>query len=462
MPGLRLEWGPPGGPRIEALGPEGSALPDLLEALLKGPAVWDLWYRSPAGALLSGARRPLRGAAARLPAGFVLAFRYHPGADPLSALKALEPLGPPPQLLAACLGAAKAERLPVRLAPWAFARLAGDAAGGPAALGALLLGRRPPWAELVALAGAVLEAGTLKGLRLPDAGRAPAGAWNLILLGAAALELKALSELKTPAGVVLPVGRDPGALLGTFAAWAGFVRGDLSPEAFAFFYPEGFRPPRLRPPAESPAGPPPGDLSRGLKAALLKAAESAGPVRPELCRLKLLVPFELKGLLGDERTKVLVEDWDLWVFLPRPGLPVRWEPEGPGPLLLPDPALDLVFAALWHDLKVGGPGAFPRAGGGRRWGSYAEWALARRASAVRPHLRRLPRGKRPTPRALSLAEAWGLVLPRGYTFVGPHLRGGKPAAGAVRVRARGLVSLLSLGAAGVGTHGRRKAPDAAG
>jgi hypothetical protein len=60
MPGLRLEWGPPGGPRIEALGPEGSALPDLLEALLAGPARWDLWYRSPAGALLSGARRPLR------------------------------------------------------------------------------------------------------------------------------------------------------------------------------------------------------------------------------------------------------------------------------------------------------------------------------------------------------------------------------------------------------------------
>jgi hypothetical protein len=78
----------------------------------------------------------------------------------------------------------------------------------------------------------------------------------------------------------------------------------------------------------------------------------------------------------------------------------------------------------------------------RRW--------SRAAHVVRGHLRRLPEGWKAHPEALRLAEGFGMVVPEGFTFVRPHIRGGRavppgpetpPEIPAV---ARGLASLMLL------------------
>ena len=160
-----------------------------------------------------------------------------------------------------------------------------------------------------------------------------------------------------------------------------------------------------------------------------------------------------------------------------------------------DPFWLAAAAALWHDLVVGVPRPAPaarrraappdREGEGeadealpsgpvreRIWRlprpfrvaageeaeePEAEWGepearrrLARAAHAVRGHLRRLPAGWKAHPGALRLAEGFGVVVPEGFTFVRPHLRGGRAAPPEpeappeIPAVARGLASLMLL------------------
>jgi hypothetical protein len=160
-----------------------------------------------------------------------------------------------------------------------------------------------------------------------------------------------------------------------------------------------------------------------------------------------------------------------------------------------DPFWLAAAAALWHDLVVGVPRPAPAArrrvpradgeGEGevgealpsgpvreRLWRlprpfrviageeaeePEAEWEepearrrLARAAHAVRGHLRRLPAGWKAHPGTLRLAEGFGVVVPEGFTFVRPHLRGGREKGRAEAIPpepeavARGLASLMLL------------------
>jgi hypothetical protein len=162
-----------------------------------------------------------------------------------------------------------------------------------------------------------------------------------------------------------------------------------------------------------------------------------------------------------------------------------------------DPFWPAVAAALWYDLVVGVPQPAPAArrraaradGEGEGEGEAgealpsgpvreglrrlprpfrviageeaeepeAEWGdpearrrWARAAHAVRGHLRRLPAGWKAHPGALRLAEGFGVVVPEGFTFVRPHLRGGRAAPPEqeappeIPAVARGLMSLMLL------------------
>ena len=109
------------------------------------------------------------------------------------------------------------------------------------------------------------------------------------------------------------------------------------------------------------------------------------------------------------------------------------------------PAIHLTMAALWHDLSVGAESmqrtsASRHAGGGGSagglssvrlaglwsWGETSRAHVAARSGArVRAHLRRLPRGRRPTRSACMHARRHGLArLPAGMTFVRSHGRRG--------------------------------------
>ena len=174
----------------------------------------------------------------------------------------------------------------------------------------------------------------------------------------------------------------------------------------------------------------------------------------------------------------------------------RWDPGQPiSRWVVADDAadvLELTLAALWHDLRVARERAFPerrkarrgngekkgdsrtrretggrvvqylprtvyRMRGRRDWGGEAEARAARRAHAVRAHLRHLPQGWKARQEAHRLARAYGYVLPKGYTFVRPHVRGRREGAQEnpedegreTMVVARGLVTVMAV----VGTPG---------
>ncbi len=172
----------------------------------------------------------------------------------------------------------------------------------------------------------------------------------------------------------------------------------------------------------------------------------------------------------------------------RPSVCFRWDPGHPLARWVvaekAAPLLELTLAALWHDLRVARERAFPerkregkgprkredktqkraasrstlylprivyRIKGKRDWGSEAEARAARQAHAVREHLRRLPEGWQASKTAEETARTFGYVLPRGYTFVRPHVRGaGKeegeagPQSGERVVVARGLVTVMAV------------------
>lgn len=65
-------------------------------------------------------------------------------------------------------------------------------------------------------------------------------------------------------------------------------------------------------------------------------------------------------------------------------------------------------------------------------------------------MRRLAENWKRSSEAEETARAYGIVLPDGFTFVRPFLRGGdeneeEPSAPRIVIRSRGLASLISLG-----------------
>lgn len=84
--------------------------------------------------------------------------------------------------------------------------------------------------------------------------------------------------------------------------------------------------------------------------------------------------------------------------------------------------------------------------GVRQWSSVEDReVIVRRTHGVRGHLRALPGAWHRSEAAESEAVEWGFVLPDGYTFVRPHLRGGHDGDPApVVARARGLQTISAL------------------
>lgn len=156
--------------------------------------------------------------------------------------------------------------------------------------------------------------------------------------------------------------------------------------------------------------------------------------------------------------------WARLVGQKGPGPIVRWRPGKPMQTNLISASfgtiLDIVFAALWHDMRVAGEesvriserrtgrrhGRSKGAGapaiirtvvtvphrkvvylsGQREWSTEEERQTIKRiAHGVMGHRRTLPAGWQPSERARQLAENAGIHLPPGVTYVSPFTRGGK-------------------------------------
>ncbi len=242
-------------------------------------------------------------------------------------------------------------------------------------------------------------------------------------------------------------------------------------------------------------------LQRATVQALLEEAEQ-GPFLPH-GTFTLFLPgdFPLRSWgVSALRVVAVPNPPHLWVAAldqkGRPSVCFRWDPGQPLARWVvaekAAPLLELTLAALWHDLRVAREQAFPerkregkdprkredktqkraahrstlylprtvyRIRGKRNWGGEAEARAARRAHAVREHLRRLPEGWRASKTAEEAARTFGYVLPAGYTFVRPHVRGvGKEEEDAIAPRpkeqvvvARGLVTVMTV-VRGATTH----------
>jgi len=165
--------------------------------------------------------------------------------------------------------------------------------------------------------------------------------------------------------------------------------------------------------------------------------------------------------------------------------------------------LNTILAALWRDLRVAGPTSFfsttqkrkaettqthstqaetrstrkKRSGRGITASSHPKtrsarvlpsgrWELKhkyywsndeekavirRRLHGVRGFPRRLPENWKPSEAALQLAQSMGVVLPKGTTFVKPHVRGKQSASGqeetaleATPVNSKGLATIMAF------------------
>lgn len=238
------------------------------------------------------------------------------------------------------------------------------------------------------------------------------------------------------------------------------------------------------------------DLARGLWHALAARAQAEGRYRPS-GRFRVRAPdLPLFRRAGVTALRVAADPHGLWVQLMGergPGEIFRFDQEmPPRPDLAADPAWVAAAAALWHDLVVGIPARSRHGAGEDRQAEHlsekrdqpvpssgsqplvlprpfrisaspgkdrepeAEWGepkelehLRRAAHMVRGHLRRLPPGWSASAEARELAEIFGVILPEGYTFVRPHLRGDRGEGSDLPLEreavARGLRSLALLG-----------------
>ena len=318
-------------------------------------------------------------------------------------------------------------------------------------------------------------------------------------LAAAWLELRALDAIEI-AGVTLSLPPESYSM-----AWPQVLewdRGGITDEALRYLTdgqvpvgePTVDRPSRIDEPLPTDAQ---DDLCKGLTAALLREAAEQGVYAP-VGAFTLALPrdYPLRAW-GVKALRVWAEPDGLWAAVINQagqiGVSFHWRPGEPlSRWVISEPAAPLVAltcAALWRDLRVAGEEAVPgsttrrkRAGkskgkrkrpsarrrpvrtlparrvrltGRRTWGSGEEHAhIRRRAHAVRGHLRRLAPGWHASHQARELARQFGIVVPDGFTFVRPHVRGGKGKAQeptGVVVRAKGLASVMTL----LGTGARR-------
>jgi len=174
------------------------------------------------------------------------------------------------------------------------------------------------------------------------------------------------------------------------------------------------------------------------------------------------------------------------------GTSVEWRPEHPTmlrPLVITRytgamAAAHVTLAALWHDLVTAAEAALPEEGqepgqeavrqaqvreqarretasghgrsyrkiprkrvrlrGRRNWSTEAERQRIMRRHRVSGHLRQLPAGWSASEEAQRWARRYGFIVPRGHTFVRPHVRGSDERDVETVVVARGLETLMML------------------
>lgn len=208
----------------------------------------------------------------------------------------------------------------------------------------------------------------------------------------------------------------------------------------------------------------------------------------------LKIPKPIAGVLGVDSIRILVDPLGMWVFPYNPnsqkyGLSFRYQSNREQRILLTTcdeghaSLLDLMLSALWYDLAVGGketlrppsrtrePTGSPakeirgasegqppvyrlqtRApthislSGWLDWGDEEEHErIQRRAHHVRGFIRSLPPGWRASEEAIQNAAAFGIIVPDGYTFVRPHVRGQKHSEEPLpEIRSRGLATAITL------------------
>ena len=232
-------------------------------------------------------------------------------------------------------------------------------------------------------------------------------------------------------------------------------------------------------------------MCAAVASSLLGEAERSARYVP-FGRFTLLLPEELPLRRWNvEALRIAADPQGMWVGLAAEGgrvpLSFRWEPGKPITRGLVDtlvvPLVEAVLAAVWHDLRVAGEAPFPRRErrpaeqreeppaepqerpgkppvrtfpsplrvsleGHREWGEPDERRrIVRRAHGVRGHIRLLSAGWKRSAQAEQAAAIYGIVLPEGYTFVRPHVRGREKEQGEELVpvvRVKGLATVLTL------------------
>jgi len=292
------------------------------------------------------------------------------------------------------------------------------------------------------------------------------------------------------AGVALKID-DPESILTCWAQTVEMLSCHITPEVVRALLPAGRFPVRgLNAYRDLPLDAEQRDVLNGLWPSLVREAEAQAAYAPT-GTFRLELPAELTTLraAGVDSLTVCADGDGLWVrALGREeGGVFRWDKlRGLQRLIVPQNYaawLNVVLAALWHDLRVTGDESVPlresapqrnagergaalpdtlskspstrmlpvlRLSGKRQWSTPVERAyVARQAHGVRGFRRRLHEGWSRSEEAAQIARDYGVVLPDGYTFVRPHVRGvGEIAAETptevVTVRARGLASVIAL------------------
>lgn len=236
------------------------------------------------------------------------------------------------------------------------------------------------------------------------------------------------------------------------------------------------------------------DVLKNTAATLVRVAENQKRYVPQ-GDFFLRLPENIQHLIGVDTLRLIIDPNGIWVIPYAPDKDrydqsFRYNPYTPARL---SPAicgsgyreiLDVILSALWHDLLTGGNSSLsphptprpyravspashastarPQRGqtpvytplrrrtetisieGWHSWGSDEERRIIqRRAHQVRGFLRRLPHGQRPSEQAIDNALFYGLIVPDGYTFVRPHVRGRQSGETTpVEIRTRGLATAL--------------------
>ena len=319
---------------------------------------------------------------------------------------------------------------------------------------------------------------------------------SLGVLAAAHLDLEDIRHLQV-AGGDMPVSDPPA------DPWGQVIEienHNIPLDALRFLLPRGISSIRtamsipadvlLQIPADrQPLLPPPPDpvLASRLTAALVEEAERQGVYIPHggfVLNLPEGYPLRFWGVSA---LRIWAHPRGLWVAEVNDkgevGVCFGWRPGEPlSPWVLNravQPLVEATLAALWRDLRVAGEEGVPARGdlprrekgttakGGRKrtsvrvlpsrryiklsgqrtWGTREDQEkIQRQSHAVRGHLRHLPEGWQPSEEARQTAVDFGIVLPPGYTFVRPYVRGGgsDPSGEATTIIARGLASVAIL------------------